>query len=149
GPGNPATPRTSDAGGIAAVTSWTLGPTAGVDTLRATANGLSGSPVVFLATATAGGPSASQSSVAAAPGTITAGSGASTITVTVRDAGGNPVSGATVTLAATPTSGNTLTPPAGSTDVNGPTGGPLSSTAAGTKTVAATGSGGPVPTPSA
>src|SRR5207253_10383291 len=50
---NPTTPFTSDAGGIAAVTSWTLGPTAGVDTLRATANGLSGSPVVFLATATA------------------------------------------------------------------------------------------------
>src|SRR5437016_6088185 len=100
-------------------------------------NGLSGSPVVFLAPATAGGPSASQSSVAAAPATITAGSGSSTITVTVRDAGGNPVSGATVTLAALPTSGNTLTQPAGSTDVNGQATGTLSSTAAGTETITA------------
>src|SRR5437667_8045497 len=73
---SPTSPVTSDSGGIAAVTSWTLGATAGTDTLRATATGLAGSPVVFLATATAGGPSASQSSVAAAPATITAGSGA-------------------------------------------------------------------------
>src|ERR1043166_7885431 len=69
--------------------------------------------------------------------TITAGSGSSTITVTVRDAGGNPVSGATVTLAATPTTGNTLTQPAATTDVNGQATGTLSSTAAGTKTVTA------------
>ncbi|HEY6157905.1 MAG TPA: Ig-like domain-containing protein, partial [Gemmatimonadales bacterium] len=134
---SPTTAVTSDASGIAAVTSWTLGATAGTDTLRATATGLAGSPVVFLATATAGGPSASQSSVAAAPGTITAGSGSSTITVTVRDAGGNPVSGATVTLAATPTTGNTLTQPAGTTDLSGQVTGTLSSTAAGTKTVTA------------
>ncbi|HXL07743.1 MAG TPA: Ig-like domain-containing protein, partial [Gemmatimonadales bacterium] len=134
---SPTSPVTSDAGGIAAVTSWTLGATAGTDTLRATATGLAGSPVVFLATATAGGPSASQSSVAAAPATITAGSGSSTITVTVRDAGGNPVSGATVTLAATPTTGNTLTQPAGTTDLNGQVTGTLSSTAAGTKTITA------------
>src|SRR5207245_4530993 len=110
---DPATAVATGVNGIAAANSWTLGSTAKVDTLRATAAGLSGSPVTFTATATAGGPSATQSTVAAAPQTITAGRGTSTITVTVRDANGNPASGATVTLAATPATGNTLTQPAG------------------------------------
>src|SRR5207244_826228 len=164
---DPATPVATGANGIAAANSWTLGTTAKVDTLRATAAGLSGSPVTFTATATAGGPtttrtatvngtitvaqtatvsvspagaSASQSLVAASPGTITASSGssASTITVTVKDANGNPVSGATVTLAASPVTGITLTQPAGTTNTSGQITGALSSTAAGTKTVTAT-----------
>src|SRR5205823_9222834 len=46
---------------------------------------------------------------------ITAGSGSSTISVTARDANGNPIQGATVTLAATPSPGNTLTQPVGTT----------------------------------
>src|SRR5438876_8465689 len=46
---------------------------------RSTSSGLGGSPVTFTATATAGGPSATQSTVAAAPAAITAGAGASTI----------------------------------------------------------------------
>src|SRR5213076_1730352 len=95
---DPATPVATGANGIAAANSWTLGTAAKVDTLRATAAGLSGSPVTFTATATAGGPSATQSTVTAAPATITAGSRSSTVTVTVRDANSNPVSGATVTL---------------------------------------------------
>src|SRR5207247_1360260 len=62
---------------------------------------------------------------------IRAGSGTSTITVTARDASGNPVQGATVTLAATPTAGNTVTQPLGTTDAGGVVTGSLSSTAAG------------------
>ena len=77
--------------------------------------------------------------MAASPGTITAstGSSASTITVTVKDDNGNPVSGATVTLAASPATGVTLTQPAGTTNTSGQITGALSSTEAGTKTVAA------------
>src|SRR5205814_766478 len=59
-------------------------------------------------TVTSSGVSAAQSTVAAAPATIEAGTGTSTITVTARDANGNPISGATVALGATG-SGNTLT----------------------------------------
>ena len=44
----------SDASGIAAVGSWTLGGTAGENTLRATVAGLTGSPVTFTATGDAG-----------------------------------------------------------------------------------------------
>jgi len=84
--------------------------------------------------------SASLSSVAAAPTTITAGSGTSTITVTARDASGNPLSGATVVLSATGT-GNTLTQPATATNGSGVATGTLSSTTAESKTISATISG--------
>src|SRR5207253_582284 len=134
---DPATAVTTNANGVAAANSWTLGSAAKTDTLRATATGLTGSPVTFTASATAGGPSAAQSTVAAAPATITAGAGSSTITVTVRDANGNPVSGATVTLTVTPATGSTLTQPVGTTNASGQINGSLSSTAAETKTVTA------------
>jgi protocatechuate 3,4-dioxygenase beta subunit len=83
--------------------------------------------------------SASQSSVVAAPATITAsnGSSAATVTVRARDASGNPVPGATVVLAATG-AGNSLTQPAGPTDAAGVATGTLSSTGAGAKVVSAT-----------
>jgi hypothetical protein len=48
----PTTALTTDVNGIAQVTSWTLGTTAGANTLTATATGLSGSPVTFTATGT-------------------------------------------------------------------------------------------------
>src|SRR6266516_658573 len=83
---------------------------------------------------------AARSSVVASPTTITAGSGTSTITVTARDASGNPVSGVNVVLSATG-SGNTLTQPAGPTNASGVATGTLSSTVAGTKTVSATAGG--------
>ena len=81
----------------------------------------------------------SGSTVSAAPTTITAsnGSSQSTITVTARDAFGNPIAGATVVLAATGT-GNTLTQPAGTTSASGVATGTLSSTVAEIKTVSAT-----------
>jgi hypothetical protein len=47
-------PVKTDASGIAAVTSWTLGATAGANTLTATSVGLTGSPVTFTATGDAG-----------------------------------------------------------------------------------------------
>jgi protocatechuate 3,4-dioxygenase beta subunit len=86
------------------------------------------------------GVDAAQSTVAAAPNSIEAGSGTATITVTVKDASGNPISGATVLLAATG-GGNTLTQPGGPTDANGVATGILRSTAAGTKTISAMANG--------
>ncbi len=88
-------------------------------------------------TITAGGVSASQSTVIASASAITAGSNMSTITVTAKDAIGNPISGATVVLSATGT-GNTLSQPAASTDAFGVASGTLSSTVAESKTVSAT-----------
>ena len=49
----PETPVNTNAQGVAAATSWTLGPAAGSNTLSATSPGLTGSPVVFTATAQA------------------------------------------------------------------------------------------------
>ncbi len=88
---------------------------------------------------TAGPVSASQTTVTALPSPITAsaGSSTSTVTVTAMDAGGNPVAGATVQLAATGL-GNTLVQPAGVTNAQGVATGTLSSTSAGDKTVSAT-----------
>ncbi len=68
------------------------------------------------------------------------GSSVSTITVTANDTAGNPVSGATVVLAATG-AGNTLTQPVGPTDSNGVAAGTLFSTVAEEKTISATISG--------
>jgi len=136
---DPATPVATGTDGVATVTSWTLSTLAGLNTLTATAapDGINGNPVLFTATGTPGTPSSSQSSVTAAPSAITASNGASvsTITVTVRDAFDNLVSGATVNLAASG-AGNTLTP-SGTTDKNGEMQGTLSSTVAGAKNITA------------
>jgi surface protein len=50
---DPTTAVITGADGVAAVTSWTLGATAGSNTLTATATGLTGSPLTFTATGTA------------------------------------------------------------------------------------------------
>jgi hypothetical protein len=107
-------------------------------TLVATASGLApDSSTAF--NITAGGVSSTTSTVVAAPTTITASSGSSsaTITVTVKDALGNPVAGASVVLAATGV-GNSVTQPASPTDANGVATGHLSSTTVGAKVVSAT-----------
>ncbi len=110
--------------GVATVGEWRLGPAVGENTLSAAVAGqnLSGSPVVFSATSVAGGPSAEQSTVTAAPTTIGASSGssASVITVTVRDEFGNPVPGVEVSLSATG-SGNALVQPTAATNAAGVT----------------------------
>src|SRR5207302_1760701 len=63
--------QTTDASGIAAVGSWTLGPTAGQNTLTAASGSLSGSPVTFTANGTAG--TATQLVFSVQPSTTAAG----------------------------------------------------------------------------
>jgi hypothetical protein len=93
-------------------------------------------PVV---TVTAGSVDAGQSTVSAQPTSIVVGTGTSTITVTVKDAFGNPIGGANVVLAATG-SGNTLSG-GGATNTSGVATGTLSSTVVESKTVSATAGG--------
>src|SRR3989475_7353042 len=93
---------TTDASGVA---TGTLSATAaGSKTVSATINS-----VAITQTATVlvndGTASAAQSPLLATS-PIAAGGGTSTITGTAEDAQGNPISGATATLAATPTTGN-------------------------------------------
>ena len=47
---DPATPVSTDGDGIAAVSSWTLGPAEGANSLTASSSGLTGSPITFTAT---------------------------------------------------------------------------------------------------
>jgi hypothetical protein len=84
----------------------------------------------------AGSISAALSTVSVEPATLTAGSGAATITVTAKDASGNPVTGATVAISVTG-SLNTLTQPVGPTGADGVATGTLSSTVAQDKVVSA------------
>ena len=125
--------------GIATVGSWTLGNIAGLNSLQATvgADGVSGNPVTFNATAAAGPASADKSSVSAAPGTIAAslGSTTATITVVVRDSRNNPLAGQSVSLTATG-AGVTLTQP-GPTNAAGTTTGTLSATVTGPHVITA------------
>src|SRR5439155_22793762 len=90
---SPTTPVTTSGSGIAAVTSWTLGPTAGPNTLSATSGTLTGSPVTFTATGTVG--AATQMASNGGDGqTATAGTTVPVNpSVVVRDANGNPVAG--------------------------------------------------------
>ncbi len=130
---------TTGADGIAAVGSWTLGQSLGSNTLTATvqSDGVSSNPITFTATATPGPPSASRSTVSAAPGTIAASSGsvASAVTIIVRDSRGNPLTGSSVTLAATG-SGVTLSQP-GATDASGATSARFSATGSGDHVISA------------
>ncbi len=141
---NPAGGTLSGTTTVAAVNGVATFPGLSIDnvgvgyTLTAAAQGLTGATSNSF-NITQGTPSASLSTVSASPTTITASTGTSTstITVTANDANGNPISGATVVLAATG-SGNALTQPAGLTDANGMATGTLSSTVAEDKTVSAT-----------
>jgi Big-like domain-containing protein len=91
------TAATTDGSGVATVGSWTLGTTAGANTLTATATGLSGSPVTFTATGTAGAAAALAFSVQ--PGGTTAGVAISPApAVRVVDGFGNTVTGATTSI---------------------------------------------------
>jgi hypothetical protein len=133
-----ATPPSSDtdADGFASTT-WTLGPESGIQTLNAVVSGVA--VVSFTATAVEDGggePSSELSTVTASPASIEAGTGLSTITVTVRDGDGAAVSGATVTLSATG-GGNVLTQPSAPTGADGVATGTLQSLAPGTKVVSA------------
>ncbi len=131
--------------GIARVGGWTLGSAVGENTLEAGVPGadLGGGPIIFTADGVAGPVSADQTTVTASPATIPVVTGSSTITVTARDGFGNPVSGATVVLAATG-SGNNLVQPGGPTDDSGVATGQLSATELGAHVVSATVNGVPI-----
>jgi adhesin/invasin len=105
------------------------------------AEGVSGSPVTFTATAIPGPASADKSTVSATPGAIAASTGSvtSAITITVRDSRGNPLTGQAVTLTATG-SGVTLTQP-GATDASGVTTSRFSATASGDHVISAVSAG--------
>jgi adhesin/invasin len=109
---------TTDASGIAAVGSWTLGGTVGPNTLTAASAGLTGSPVTFTATGIAGSASQiainggnGQSAVAGQPVVVAP-------SALVRDAFGNPVSGVNVTFAVA-TGGGQVTGGAQTTNASG------------------------------
>jgi adhesin/invasin len=102
--------QTTNAAGLATLVSWTMGTTAGTNSITATVAGLTGSPVSFTATGTAGPVASltlnSTNNQTTRPGT----SVGSSPTVTATDAFGNPVSGATVTFTITNATGpGTLT----------------------------------------
>ena len=90
---------TTDASGIASVTSWTLGPVAGANTLTAQ---VAGRPaVIFTATGVAG-VVAQLSKTSTDPQNGIVGSAVTAApSVTVRDANGNPVAGVAVTFTVT------------------------------------------------
>ncbi len=135
------TSLTTDATGRAAFTNLAITGPSGSCTLVFFSGGLTAvtSGGITLAGAAISG---SRSTVSVAPASIVASSGASTatVTVTVRDAAGQPVSGATVTLAATGT-GNAITPASALSGANGTAAFGISSTVAQTKTVTATAGG--------
>ena len=117
---SPASPATivTNASGIATLTTWTLGASAGTNTLTAAATGLTGSPVTFTATATVGTPM-TIASISMTTQSATAGTTVTTPpSVRVTDAGGNPVSGVTVAFAVA-TGGGSVTPVTVSTNASG------------------------------
>jgi hypothetical protein len=109
---------TTNASGVAQVGSWTLGSTAGTNTLTATSGSLSGSPVTFTATGTSG--AAGNIAIVSGNGqTATAGSAVATApSVRVTDANGNTVAGATVTFAVA-SGGGTITGASATTNASG------------------------------
>jgi adhesin/invasin len=137
---------TTDAAGIATVSSWRLGTTAGANTLTATSAGLTGSPVTFTATGIPGAPNRML---------MNAGNGQTvhvgtlvTIppSVLVVDANDNPVAGVPVTFAVQ-LGGGSVTGANATSDASGiaTVGSWTLGTAAGTNTLRATSSsfGGP------
>ncbi|HVP75814.1 MAG TPA: Ig-like domain-containing protein, partial [Gaiellaceae bacterium] len=136
------TSATTDASGVAAVGSWTLGAAAGSNSLTATSSGLTGSPVTFHATGTADAASAMVANGGDGQ-SATVGTDVSTApSVAVTDQYGNPVSGVAVTFAVA-TGGGSVTGANATTDASGVAG--VGSwtlgTTAGSNTVTASASG--------
>src|SRR5205823_4301129 len=117
GSGNTLTQPSGPTGADGTVTGTLRSARTGAESVTATNNSVAVTQTAAV-TVRPGSVSAAQSTVGAAPPTIEAGTGISTITVTARDANGNPISGATVQLQASG-SGNTLTQPTGPTDASG------------------------------
>jgi acetyl esterase/lipase/protocatechuate 3,4-dioxygenase beta subunit len=113
---SPATVITGD-DGRAAPDRWTLGTTAGPDTLLAASPAISGATLTFVAHALAGPASASASSISVSPDHPVVGQ-TTNIRVVVRDKFGNPVSDAVVEADASG-SGHAIGQPAQHTDPDG------------------------------
>jgi Big-like domain-containing protein len=150
GGGGSITPTTSvatNAAGRARLTTWTLGTGSGPNTVQASVAGVT--PTTFTATGVAQTDvSPTQSSAVATTGAITAcssscsaGSTASTITVTVRDGFGNPIANAAVTMTGSGTN-NVFSPASGTANASGVFTSTFSSTKAELKTISATANGG-------
>ena len=100
----------TNSAGVAAATSWTMGTTVGANTLTALAltSGITGNPVTFSATATAGA-AARLTAVGSTSLTGTVAKALSPVPqVKVTDASGNAVAGAVVTF--TPSAGSLIGP---------------------------------------
>jgi adhesin/invasin len=123
--------------GTATFSDVEIDQTASGDVLVATAPGYAGVTSNTFDVST-GAPSATQSTIGANPGQLTAdGTSVTTLTVTVKDAGGNPLGGQDIQLAVSGT-GNDLLPASGLSAPDGTFTATLSSTTAETKTVTAT-----------
>ncbi|MGH7702476.1 MAG: beta strand repeat-containing protein, partial [Gemmatimonadales bacterium] len=113
----PTTPVPTDTAGLATVTSWTLGPVVGRNTLVATATGLAGSPLTYHATAMVGAATA----ITKSSGDSLTGPVLSTLgtphDVLVTDLNGNPVPGVIVQWATV--AGGTVSPSIDTTDLFG------------------------------
>ena len=130
--------QNTNASGVATVGSWTLGVAAGANTLTATSTGLTGSPLAITATGTANAASVATSTITAAPTSITAdGTTTSTLTVQLKDAGGQNLtaSGGTVTI--TKASGPAVTLSAVTDNNNGTYTATVKGTVSGTATFSA------------
>ena len=110
--------RATDGTGLAAFSDLAINGPPGTYTLRFSATGVP--PVVSGAIqVTAGAVSASRSSLTVSPSSITVFANTSTITVTARDAQGNPIGGANVLPASSDPGTSTITPASGTTNANG------------------------------
>jgi adhesin/invasin len=142
--GGPTTVQTGS-DGVARFSGLSITGVAGQYTLLFASVNLSS--VSAIVTIGAGSVSGSQSTFSVNPGTITAstGSSAATVTITAKDAAGNPLAGAAASVAVS--GSNTVSTPA-NTGADGKTTATVSSTEAGTKTVTVTINGTPVTNPS-
>ena len=130
--------QSTNASGIATVGSWTLGASAGLNTLTVTSTGLGGSPLAITATGTSTGASLATSTVTASPTSITAdGTTTSTLTIQLKDAAGNNLSASGGTLTVVKTSGPALTLSAVTDNGNGTYTATVKGTVTGTATFTA------------
>ena len=108
----------TDSSGVATAGSWTLGASAGENTLTATAPGVGGSPVTFTATGVAGAPGHIAKNTGDGQSATAGSAVAVDPSVIVTDAGGNPVSGVAVTFAVA-SGGGSVTGASATTDSSG------------------------------
>ena len=132
----PDTATTDEKGEASAL--WALGDGLGQQRVNAEVVGAGIAVVSFTATAVEDPPepSAELSSVTASPESIEAVTGLSVVRVTVRDGGGDPLAGATVSLAASGV-GNVLNQPTAPTGEDGVTEGSFQAITPGTKVISA------------